>query len=124
MEKHPSFRAHLAVPDSASDSSAEDDDSETEPAGEEDDTANFCQSCGPDDEFHVIVDRVEQDVVCAFLAASCPLDEESVCDDSRKCSCRVHCSLWTRTGTQAWSASREGGTRIQADVRARDQEAA
>ena len=29
-----------------------------------DDAAYWCQSCGPDEEFGDVVDRMEQDIVC------------------------------------------------------------
>ena len=44
-------------------------------------TAYWCQSCGPDGEFGDVVDRMEQDIVCAFVAADCSLSDEDVCED-------------------------------------------
>ena len=41
-----------------------------------DDAAYWCHSCGPDGEFGDVVDRMEQDIVCAFVAADCPLSDE------------------------------------------------
>ena len=50
-----------------------------------DDAAYWCQSCGPDGEFRDVVDRMEQDTVCAFVAADCSLSDEDVCEDISEC---------------------------------------
>ena len=50
-----------------------------------DDAAYWCQSCGPDGEFGDVVDRMEQDIVCAFVAADCSLNDEDVCEDISEC---------------------------------------
>ena len=46
-----------------------------------DDAACLCQSCGPDGEFGDVVDRMEQDIVSALVAADCSLSDEDVCED-------------------------------------------
>ena len=50
-----------------------------------DDAAYWCHSCGPDREFGDVVDRMEQDIVCAFVAADCSLSDEDVCEDISEC---------------------------------------
>ena len=50
-----------------------------------DDAAYWCHSCGPDGEFGDVVDRTEQDIVCAFVAADCSLSDEDVCEDISEC---------------------------------------
>ena len=46
-----------------------------------DDAAYWSQSCGPDGEFGDVVDRMEQSIVCAFVASDCSLSDEDVCED-------------------------------------------
>ena len=50
-----------------------------------DDAAYWCYSCGPDGEFGDVVDRMEQDIVCAFVAADCSLSDEDVCEETSEC---------------------------------------
>ena len=50
-----------------------------------DDAAYWCHSCGPDREFGDVVDRVEQDIVCALVAADRSLSDEDVCEDISEC---------------------------------------
>ena len=50
-----------------------------------DEAAYWCHSCGPDGKFGDVVDRMEQDIVCAFVAADCSLSDEDVCEDISEC---------------------------------------
>ena len=50
-----------------------------------DDAAYLCHSCGLDGEFGDVVDRMDQDIVCAFVAADCSLSDEDVCEDISEC---------------------------------------
>ena len=50
-----------------------------------DDAAYWCHSCVPDGEFGDVVDSMEQDIVCAFVAADCSLSDEDVCEDISEC---------------------------------------
>ena len=50
-----------------------------------DDAAYWCRSCGPDGEFGDVVDRMEQDIECAFVAADCSLSDDDVCEDTSEC---------------------------------------
>ena len=58
------------------DSSGSDGDAE-----ENDETAYLCTSCAPTAEFEDFEDASEQDVVCAFMAANCDLNDKEVCED-------------------------------------------
>jgi hypothetical protein len=44
----------------------------------EDEVAFACRSCGPDD---AIVDRIEQDIACCYIAAGEKLDDNAVCEE-------------------------------------------
>ena len=48
---------------------------------DEDDAAYLCHSCAPNEEFEDFEDAIEQDVVCAFLAAQYDLNDKEVCED-------------------------------------------
>eukprot|EP00973_Karenia_brevis_P092927 12414704-Karenia_brevis.AAC.1 len=61
----------------------EDDSGDTESEGEEvdDSAAYLCVSCGPDEEFEDVEQRVEEDICCAYLAAGADLDDPKVCTE-------------------------------------------
>ena len=48
----------------------------------EDDVSDDAAYCG---EFGDVVDRMEQDIVCAFVTADCSLSDEDVCEDISEC---------------------------------------
>ena len=48
-----------------------------------DDAAYWCHSCCPDGEFGDVMDRMEQDIVCAFVAAA--FSDEDICEDISEC---------------------------------------
>ena len=50
-----------------------------DPEDDDDATAYTAQSCAPPGEFEDIEDAIEQDVVCAFLAANCDLNDKAIC---------------------------------------------
>ena len=38
-------------------------------------------NCAPDDEYEDVEDAIEQDVLTAFLAADCNINDKAVCED-------------------------------------------
>ena len=46
-----------------------------------DNVAFICRSCGPDNDFEDIEDRIEQDIVCAYLSIGANLDDPDVCQE-------------------------------------------
>ena len=72
-----------------------------------DDAAYWCQSCGPDGEHGDVVDRMEQDIVCAFVAADCSLSDEDVCEDISEC---VHAECAAFSGREQ---ARQHGVHVE-----------
>ena len=84
------------------------DDLDPEEDGDDtqDDTAHLCNSCGLDDEFSEVVDRMAQDIVCAFVGADCS-------PERRVRSRGAHRVLRTGTSKTSWSDSGTGCTQLQ-----------
>ena len=48
-------------------------------------TACLCVNCASDEEYDDIEDAIEQDVLMAFLAANCDLNDKDVCEEIAEC---------------------------------------
>ena len=57
------------------------DDQIDEDENQEEETAYFCNSCGDDGDFEDFADRIEQDIVCYYLAAGADLDDTTTCEE-------------------------------------------
>ena len=66
-------------------------ESSDEDSDDDDDaTAYAAHSCAPPEEFENLEDTIEQDVVCAYLAAGCDLSDKAVCAEIAE---KVHSEL-------------------------------
>ena len=91
--------------------------------GDDGDAACMCHSCDPNDEFGHVVDRLEQDIVCAFVSAACHMCDEEVCEDiAEGVHARVRCVLRSWTGATARCASRKNCSQLPSPVRAGGQD--
>ena len=80
-------RAYWSHADEAADDADWEDEHDVDDCDDDtpDDAAYLCHSWGPDGEFGDVVDRMEQDIVCAFVAADCSLSDEDICEDISEC---------------------------------------
>ena len=58
-----------------------DSDCESGDEAEDEGTAYLCHSCVPDEDFVDLEDAMGQDIVCAFMAANCDLNDKEVVGD-------------------------------------------
>ena len=73
---------HANITELDDDDYVESDDSDADASeADEDATAYACHSCAPKEEFEDIEDAIEQDIVCAFMAADCDLNDKPTCED-------------------------------------------
>ena len=81
--RKPSFNGRRPKPrafNAKLDDNYEKDDS-SESDEDDDETAYLCHCCAPTSEFEDFEDAIEQDVVVAFLAADCDLNDKEICED-------------------------------------------
>ena len=68
-------------------------------------------------------DRMEQDIVCAFVAAACSLIDEDICEDISECVHAKCAAFFGReTGASTWRACGEGRAQLPTKIRVGDQE--
>ena len=84
------FQAELDSKDDKSESS------EGEGEVDEDNAASHACNCAPYEEYEDFEDAIEQDIVCAFLAANCDLNDKSVFDDIAEAVHSEYVALVTR----------------------------
>ena len=87
-----------------------------------DDSAYWCQSCGPDGEFCDVVDRMEQDIECAFVAADCSLSDEDVCEDISECVHAECAAFLGREQARQHGACGKSRAQLPTKIRVGDQE--